>query len=148
MRKKSKYKPRPVILDTMNWVRNGFRPLNDVGDEAIKLRLKYHTALEALISGEANSIDMDTLINACNMTMALKHHGFGDEYQDIAMAGTCAIEAIRNRLNRWGKVQATAKELEQIKAMMELHDAQLDIVRINDLEQAIKTVKKKEAIAV
>lgn len=144
MRKRSKYRPKGVILDTMAWVRNGFRPLNDVGSEAVKLRLRNHLAINALEIGEATRADMDVLIAASNMTMALKHNGFGDEYAAIARSGADAIEAVRNRANKWHKFQATEKELEAIKEMMELHDAQLDTVRIADLDAALKLARKKE----
>lgn len=144
MRKRSAYRPRPVILDTMNWVRNGFRPLTDVAGENVKLRLRNHTALNAIITGIGTNADIDTLIRASNMTNALKRNGFGADCSAIAIAGADALEAIRNRAKKWHKVQATPTEIEAIKEMMELHDAQLDVVRINDLDAGIKLAKKKE----
>ena len=138
------YKPKGVILDTVNWVCGGFKPLSSVADENVKLRLRNHLALEAIAKGQATSVDLGTLIAASNMTMALKRVGFGDEHHAIARAGADAIEALRNG----NRLVCTGPELTAIKRMIELHDAQLDIVRINDLDAALKLAKRKQAVAV
>lgn len=128
----------------MRYVMNGFRPLNDAGSEVVTLRLKYRTALEALIHGDATVADIDTLITASNMTHALKHGGLGEEFASVTLTGANAIEAVRNRARKWGKVQATAAELDAIRELMELHDAQLDVARIVDIESAVKLARRKE----
>lgn len=138
------YRPRGVILDTVNWVCGGFRPLTSVADQDVTLRTRNHLALEALATGRANAADMGNLIAISNMCMALKKFGFGDEYADIAMAGADAIEAMRNSR----RFVCTGPELTAIKRMVELHDAQLDVVRVNDLDAALKMVKRKQAAAV
>jgi hypothetical protein len=84
------------------------------------------------------------MIAASNMTMALKRGGFGDEHHAIARAGADAIENMRNS----GRTVCTGPELTAIKRMMELHDAQLDIVRVKDLDVALKLAKKKQLEAV
>jgi len=138
------YRPRGVILDTAKWVCDGFKPLTSMAGENVKLRLRNHLALEALARGHATSTDLGTLIAASNMCMALKKCGFGGEYHDIAVAGANAIEALRNR----GRMVCTGPELTAIKRMMELHDSQLDISRVNDIESALKIVNEKQAAAV
>jgi hypothetical protein len=138
------YRQRGVILDTMNWVCGGFKPLVSIKDEDTKLRLKNHIALEAIAKGQATNADLGILIAASNMTVALKCGGFGDEHHDIARAGADAIEALRNR----ERYVCTGPELTAIKRLIELHDAQLDVVRINDLDAALKLARKKQAVAV
>lgn len=138
------YQPRGVILDTVNWVCGGFKPLASIKGEATKLQLKNHLALDAIAKGKATKADLGILIAASNMTMALKRGGFGDEYHSTARAGADAIEALRDS----GRLVCTGPELTAIKRMMELHDAQLDVVRINDLDTAVKLARKKQAVAV
>ena len=138
------YRPRGVILDTVNWVCGGFKPLVSIKDEDVKLRLRNHLALEAIAKGHATSADLGTLIAASNMTMALKRGGFGAKYHAAARAGADAIEALRDSK----RLVCTGPELTAIKRMIELHDAQLDVVRINDLDAAIKLAKSKQAVAV
>lgn len=138
------YRPRGVILDTVNWVCGGFKPLASVADQDVTLRTRNHLALEALTKGHATAADMGNLIAISNMTMALKRGGFGDEYHDVARAGADAIEALRDSK----RFVCTGPELTAIKRMVELHDAQLDVVRINDLDAALRLAKKKQAVAV
>lgn len=138
------YRQRGVILDTMNWVCGGFKPLTSNVSEDVNLRLKNHLALDAVSKGQASRTDVGILIAASNMTMALKRGGFGDEHHDIARAGADAIEALRNR----ERYVCTGPELTAIKRMIELHDAQLDVARINDLDAALKLARKKQAVAV
>jgi hypothetical protein len=76
--------------------------------------------------------------------VALKNGGFGDEYHAVARAGADAIESLRDS----GRTACTGPELTAIKRMMELHDAQLDVARINDLDAALKLARKKQAVAV
>ena len=144
MRKRSCYRPRPIIKDTVAWVLGGFRPLVDIADENTTLRMNNHQALEAVINGQATGADVNLLIAASNMTMALKKCGFGSEYHDIARAGADAIEALRDRERK----VCTGPELTAIKRMFELHDAQLDAVRVMDLDAAIKVAKSKQLEAV
>ena len=138
------YRPRGVILDTMDWVCGGFKPLTSVAGEDMTLRMKNHLALEAIAKGQATNADLGILIAASNMTVALKCGGFGDEYHSIARAGADAVEALRDSK----RLVCTGPELTAIKRMIELHDAQLDVVRINDLDAALKLAKKKQAVAV
>lgn len=144
MRKRSSYRPRPVILDTLNWVKSGFKPLVSVADENVKLRLRNRMALDAVMHGEATATDLNTLIAVSNMATALsrKH---GADWKEEIRAAADAIEAMQVRYAKWQKVQATKAELEVVELMFRIHDAQLDASRINDLEQAIALAKRKVA---
>jgi len=45
MRKKSKRKPRPIIIDIVNWVVSGLKPISNAGDALIVLKAKNHSAM-------------------------------------------------------------------------------------------------------
>lgn len=144
MRKRSCYRPRPVLQDPVNWVLGGFRPLTDLREANTVLRTRNHLALAAVTQGRATGDDVNTLITASNMTTALTREGFGKAYRDIARAGADAVEALRNRQRK----VCTGPELTAIKVMMELHDKQLDVVRIMDLDAALKVARSKQSEAV
>lgn len=139
-----KYRPREVLQDPVHYVLQGFRPLTDIREADVPLRVRNHLALEALMQGRATMGDLGTLITASNVVMALKSQGFGEDCCDIALAGADALEALQAR----GRLVGTGPELVAIKRMMELHDAQLDRTRITDLDAAVRLVRKKEAILV
>ena len=53
MRKRSKYRPKGVRIDTMAYVMSGIKKFDDVSI-SIDLRIKNHTALDLLCTGKSN----------------------------------------------------------------------------------------------
>lgn len=139
MRKRSSYRPKRVIADTMQYVRAGFCPLTDFKEADTTLRIANHLLLEVLMKGSATAADINGLIAVSNMTMALKALGVATEYAAIAMAGADAVESLRNRERK----VCTGGELTAIRRMLELHDAQLDTVNLGQHEAAIRLAKAK-----
>ena len=141
MRKRSKYKPRGVRLDATTYVLNGFRLVSTTGGAALDLKIKNHSSLEALRTGQAKRYDLDSIISALNVSEALSRLGIGHEYTDEIKEGQDALlELSRRGINRDDRFVAKASELTAINYVMELHDAQLDITTIAQLEKALDIV--------
>ena len=141
MRKKSKYKPKGVRLDAITWVINGFKPVSATGSAVLDLKIKNHSALEALRTGQAKRYDIDSIISALNVSEALSRLGIGHEYMDEIKQGQDALlELSRRGINRDDRFVAKAAELTAINYVMELHDAQLEITTIAQLEKALDMV--------
>jgi hypothetical protein len=141
MRKRSKYKPKGVRLDATTYVLNGFRLVSTTGGAALDLKIKNHSALEALRTGQAKRYDIDSIISALNVSEALSRLGIGHEYVDEIKEGQDALlELSRRGINRDDRFVAKASELTAINYVMELHDAQLDITTIAQLEKALDIV--------
>ena len=136
MRKRSNYKPRGLIVDTMAWLKQGMQKVTALSDADATMRLQYEMSLDAVITNTATTRDLNILVSTANMTTALarKH---GADWREEIRAGVDAIEAMQHRLSRWKKVQATAPELEAIKLLMRIHNAQLDAARVADIEAAL-----------
>lgn len=147
MRKRSAYRPKGVILNTLKWVTDGFKPLTSIKDENVKLRIKNHSAFESLVNGTGVAVDIDLMIAAANMCTALSRVHGGDWKEEIRQ-GVDAVESVRNRWNKWGKAQLTGDEKDAIAMLLGIHDAQLDACVINDLDKAIKVARSNQAIAV
>lgn len=147
MRKRSSYRPKGVILDTMKWVTSGLKPLVSEEEQNMKLRLRNHSAFTAIELGAGTRDDIDLLISVSNMTTALsrKH---GSDWKEEIRAGADAVEAIRNRYNKWGKVQITDDERDSITLLFQIHDAQLDKAVINDLDNAVRIAKANRVLCV
>ena len=64
MRKRSKYRPRGVLLNTMGYVLESFTPIAKMDKYFIELKIKNHMALTNLTKGVAVRGDIDTLIQA------------------------------------------------------------------------------------
>ena len=142
MRKKSKYKPRGVRLDVMAWVKSGMMLTSKVGGGSIitQTRIKNHISIEALRKGEAGFDDIDTLINAFNVTEALAIMKIGDDYRAEIRAGQDALFTLGVRAKEKGRFVATGPELMSINLAMEIHDAQLDICTVAEMEKALDYV--------
>ena len=141
MRKRSKYKPKGVRLDATTYVLNGFRLVSTTGGAALDLKIKNHSALEALRTGQAKRYDIDSIISALNVSEALSRLGIGHEYVDEIKQGQDALlELSRRGINRDDRFVAKASELMAINYGMMLHDAQLDITTIAQLEKALDIV--------
>lgn len=141
-RKRSKYRPKGVILNTMQFVLTGMAPITTQTDANIVLRVRNNAALRALTDGTATTDDIDILISISNMGTALKRLGKGEDWAHEIRAGTDALEAVQLRWKRWGKVQVTSTELEAITLMVDIHEAQLDASTVIDLEKALDITKR------
>jgi len=141
---RKKYKPKGVRLDAVQWVINGFKNISETGNAVLHLKIKNHESLEALRKGEATRIDIDTIISAFNITEALARMNIGDDYANEIKAGQDALlEVAKRGVSRDDKFILKAAELSAINLVMEIHDAQLEITTIGELEKAMDIVTKE-----
>ena len=141
MRKRSKYKPKGVRLDVATYVLNGFRLVSTTGSAVLDLKIKNHSALEALRTGQAKRYDIDSIISALNVSEALARLGIGHEYvHEIKEGQDALLELSRRGINREDRFVAKASELTAINYVMELHDAMLEVTTIGELEKALDMV--------
>ena len=71
MKKKSKYKPRPIRVDTMSYVKSGLIMVADVPVAGVELELKGYEAFDEILKGNPTKHHVDDLIALVNVTEAL-----------------------------------------------------------------------------
>lgn len=135
MRKRSAYRPKPIRKDVLNWVLSGMKPMNSV-PATTTLRLRNHMALESIIKGTGTRDDVDVVIGAMNMTEVLALWGKGDDYKPEISAAQDALFSMAVRGAKTGRFLFTGPEMQAVKLGMEVHDAQLDVSRVVDIEKA------------
>lgn len=138
-RKKSKYKPRPVLRDPVGYVLEGLEP---VAPSAVTIRIRNNSALESLIRGNATGADVGILTTAANMTTALASLGKGRDWSAEIRAGVDAVQSVRDRRIKWGKIQATPSELQSIATLIDVHEAQIAEAAVIDFEAALKLARR------
>ena len=143
MRKRSKYRPKGVRLDTIGYVVESMTPVTKHESFAVDLRLVNHMAMATLTRGEATKKDMDVLISALNITESLYMLGFGREYRDVVNDGIRALRSVGKRGLESNKFILKADEMLALNEAMELHDAQLDVITIKDMERALHIVQEE-----
>lgn len=143
MRKRSAYRPKPVLVNPLLYVLESFRPVRAHDSYLVDLKIKNHGAMSNLTKGLASKEDVDALINMVNVVEALYRLGFGREYGDVVKDGLNALHDLGRRGVQTGRFVLKAQEMSHLNLIMELHDAQMDLVTIKDMEKAIDLVNKE-----
>ena len=127
---REKYRNEPSFAET----------LAKHADFLIDLKIKNHGAMTALTQGHAVRADIDALIAMSNICEALYRMGFGREYTDVVKHGSDALYVVGRRGADTGQFILRAGEMNALNNLMELHDAQMDVITIKHMEQAFKIV--------
>ena len=143
MKKRRKYRPKGVLANPIAYVLEGMKPLRSHDSLLIDLKIKNHAAMGALTKGQAVRSDMDVLINMVNVVEALYRLGFGEDYGDVVQEGLDALHDVGGRGIKTGRFILKAQEMSHLNLVMELHDAQMEIITIKDMEKAIDLVNKE-----
>lgn len=143
MRKRSKYRPRQILLNPLGYVLEGMTPVSQHEQYLVELKIKNHLAMSTLTKGLATRGDIDTLIATVNIVEALYRLGFGREYADVVKDGLDALRDVGKRGVESGRFILKADEMNALNLVMELHDAQMDIITIKDMDKAVALVKEE-----
>lgn len=132
-----------MLQNPLGYVLESMTPVSQHDNFLIDLKLKNHMALANLTKGVAVRQDIDALIQATNMVEALYRMGFGREYASEVRAGLDALHAVGVRGAESGRFILKAEEMNALNETMELHDAQLEVITLKDMENAIKLVNEE-----
>lgn len=145
MRKRSKYRPKPVIMNPIAYVMESNTPISKHDSYWLDLRIKNSQAMASLFQGQATRADMDVLIAMHNICEALWQMGKGKEYSEILIRGKAALLDIGERGAATGRFVLRAPEMQALNDLMALHDAQMEDSTIRDLEKALALARNQIA---
>ena len=143
MKKKSKYRPKGLLINPLQYVLESLKPVKHHDSYLIDLKIKNHGAMDALTKGVAVRSDMDVLINMVNVVEALYRLGFGEDYGAEIRQGLDALHAVGSRGIETGRFILKAHEMSHLNLVMELHDAQMEVITVKDMERAVDLVNKE-----
>lgn len=145
MKKKSKYKPRGIRYDNMSWIIAGMKKVGTLPTAGVALKLKNHAALDSLLLGQGTRAHIDVMIAAVNVCEALVRvrDGLGRDWATEIKAAQDAIFTMGKRGVEKGSFVFTGPEMNAIKLVMDLHDAQLDDCTVREMEQALFIVDEE-----
>jgi uncharacterized membrane-anchored protein len=143
MKKRSSYRPKPMLANPLMYVLEGLNPVRSHDSFLIDLKIKNHDAMSSLTRGNATRQDMDTLISMVNVAEALYRMGFGEEYGEVVQAGLDALHDLGVRGVKTGSFIVKAHEMSHLNTVMELHDAQMELITVKDMERVIDMIKKE-----
>lgn len=144
MRKRSKYRPKPVLQNPLGYVLESLTPVAKHDDYLINLKIKNHLAMNRLTKGEADKEDMDKLIAMNNIVNALLRMGFGTEFKQYMDAGREALYEVCSRGAATKRFLCRGPEITALNELLELHDAQMDVITVRDMEKAVALVEHEQ----
>ena len=143
MRKRSKYKPKGVRLDAMNWVVTGMTKVSAKESEYVTMHLKNMSALDSLAKGTANKKEIDIVIGVINVAEALCELGVGSEYHQLVLDASSALyDVCKRSFEINDRFICRGSELSAIKLGYEVHDAQMESTTIGMLDKALDVIDK------
>lgn len=138
---RKKYRPKPVLQNPVGYVLESMMPLRNHDFPLTDLKIKNHLAMSMLTTGKATKKDMDMLVTMSNVTEALWEMGFGKEYQNVCIDGRYALLSVINRATQHGRFTPTGPEITMLNTLFELHDAQMEVITVKDMEKALELVR-------
>lgn len=143
MRKRSKYRPKHVLLNPMGFVMENLSPVRSHTSFMVDLMIRNHAALDSLTKGVATRSDIDSLVSMGNITEAFARLGFGKDYSDVVKNGLQSLRSVGARGAESGRFILKAAEMIALNELMELHDAQMEVVTLKDMDAAIALVREE-----
>jgi hypothetical protein len=154
MKKRSNYKPRGVRYDNLSWIIAGMKKVGTLPTAGVALKLKNHAALDSILKGQGTRDHVDVLIAAVNMSEALMRvrDDLGKDWAKEIRDSQDAIFTMGRRGIEKNKFAFTGPEMNAVKLVMDLHDAQLDDCSVREMEQALfiveEVIRMKKARAI
>lgn len=142
MKKRSKYKPRPIRVDNMSYVKSGLIHVADVPKAGVELELKGYEAFDEILKGNPTKHHVDDLIALVNVTEALALLRLGYDWLDeIRQANKVMVDMARRGLSGKG-FRFTGEEMEIMRTILALHSEQLKNCPVKKMEEALMLVEK------
>jgi hypothetical protein len=143
MKKRSKYRPKGKLINPVVYVLESLKPVRYHDSYLVDLKIKNHGSMDALTKGNAGRTEIDLLINMGNTTEALYRLGFGEDYGDVVEQGLDALHKVGQRGVQTGRFILKAHEMSHLNLLMELHDAQMEVITVKDMERAADLIGKE-----
>lgn len=143
MRKRSKHKPRPQLVNPVQWVLDGMKPLSS-NPKAMGLKIRNHQAMFDITQGSAGQREfclIDTAMLMASGLAKMNPDKLGGHLMPEIDAAILASLAMFKRARTKGVYRFTGPELQAINLGMEIHDQQLDTCTEDELFKAVIHVR-------
>lgn len=151
MRKRSKYRPRPVLADPIGYVIEGNTNITNHDTYLVDLKLVNHNALTCVLSGTATKQHINSLIAMHNICEAIRRMIAKRKITDLPIeldaatliCGKAALLDLSVRGASSGKFSCTQPEILALNDLMQLHDELMAIIKVRHMEQATAFAKNE-----
>lgn len=138
---RKKYRPKYVASNPISTFFGGLS--GDHADHLVRLNIRNHGAMAAMVQGRGDRVQWDLLVGAINMGNVMCERGIGDEFRQQMIAGRDALCEVGKRALRTGRFLFKGNELAAMNEALACHDAQLENIRAIDVERASDEVIRR-----
>ena len=143
-RPRKAYRPRVVGCNNFEVALHGAAKAASYTADVTKAKIHHHMALVQLTAGTATAHDVRSLMDVLNVTQALIECAhLGDDYAELVTAAQGVLAEVVRLSGVRGKFGTTGSGLGVLRALVELHDAQLELVTGRELKVALARVMNK-----
>lgn len=142
-----RYKPKDRWLSPMAYVKENLSLLCEFDPQyVIDLKIKDHSAMTAVIRGEATRKDMDIISATFNIvfgswkTLNPPEPG-ATEFATVLAMANLAFRSTCTRANEIGRVVCKAEEIQAFNDLIDLHDNLLDVLTVKQWGEALAYAK-------
>lgn len=134
-RKRSKYRPRVVIYNTMEFVRFSVARAGSIVSSATHLKLELHEALAAMYRGEHTRDDLGLVLGSFHVGEVLCRKGISAKHWPVFDEAITAMT----------QYTGSPEQLSVIARAVAAHDAQIDVATVGEIDAAVLEVERKES---
>jgi hypothetical protein len=138
MRKKSNYRPRPIIRDTLHFVTTGFKPMTL--DQQLAVAVQQHDAMRSLTHGTGTKGDWEIICELMNTGIALDQTVYGGSHRLVIQLGMTAHAKCAKRYQTGGAFGYSGEELTAVNDAIEVHREQLRLSTMAEIGDALRVV--------
>lgn len=140
-KRNKKYKPKTIVQNPLNYFLGGYKRIQ--GEELTDLYAKNHMAMVKLCSGQSDRDDWEVLTDMINLSLVLTEQHFDDQYHEMLLLARDSLLAIGQRYMDCGKFTLEGDEMQALNNAMDVSEAQLEVLRVVDVERAEKEIKRR-----
>ncbi|MGI4936308.1 MAG: hypothetical protein ACRYF5_06120 [Janthinobacterium lividum] len=107
------------------------------------LVVSYHTSIDAMLDGRAEDNHFDSIVYALNVGLILAERGLGDQFLHLLEPALAAMHRVKRRHAERGKYLLDGDGLAAVKAVADLHRAQMEVATHQELCDAITEMHKR-----
>ena len=140
-KRNKKHVPRTVVQNPLNYFLGGLKRID--ADHLVELNSKNHSAMFCICNGLGTKEHFDRLTGMQNMALVLTELHFDNEYLEMLFAGREALHSLGQRYLKHGKFVLTGDEMQKLNNSLDVHEAQLEALRVIDVERAYDEIQRR-----
>lgn len=136
------HRPKTITLNPLNYFIGGLKKVDP--EMLVEIHCKNHESIRSIMTGTGTVEQYTQMTSFINMALILEVEHFDGTYRKLIEAGHAAGHAVGCRYLKLNKFVFRAHELAAINNTIIIHEAQMEMLRIIDIERAYDIIKERD----